>query len=876
MNCRLNIGCRLRDIALACLALAFTASSSLAMDVVLLVDTSGSMGWDVQGRNHTKKDFSPPNRIERVTKALKDYITQLGKLPADQGVRLRLISFNSGVKTNKEFHLSNPQELKAALSTVESFKGEVKPDGDTWLWEAMRTAISESEKYAAQDPDITVCLYVMTDGEYDNKSPDKESDISFAKVIGESKYLGTDSLYGSLVLMGKVGGDGGFGSGYVDDLKQNSGGKFDVQISDDFTLLLPPVIQAGTIVAGQPVTLMDRSPSKFSRYEWLFDGKPVDGSDRTFDYTFPKDGRYVLTVNAYDDKGRRARSRKVITIRSAPVVAEAQVTVNGKSLAEAGEIHPGDLVTLVSKNTANVTEFLWDVNGQKLTGQTVQWKPSRIGKVTILHSVKGTSNSSDAAPHQEAQPISFSVVSPHLTADPQVMVNGKPLAEAGEINPGATVTLVSKNTQNAEQFLWDVNGEKLEGQTVSWSPSKAGEVRIIHSVIGAKVSGGDAVVQRAAAIEFPVVSPHLTADPQVMVNGKPLAEAGEINPGSTITLESRTTANAERFLWDVNGEQLEGQTVSWSPSKAGKVTIVHTVMGKNDGADIAPSQKASPVILNVVNAKLTAKARILDHGKPVEKCDVMAGDTLSLVSESTGPVAKTVWRINGQEMQGSKVDYRIENPGKTVIELLAFGNDGPPVASGEISILAKKRPAYWALVALGIVEMGIFGMFFYLFTGNKLRSCKLKAIENGKIKPLSGVTPRKYWSRWNKKASIPFRMMFKKDKFWNDKPDSKKNCLTISRDTVDVNGPGVKLGCPSASATDGMGYVHLTEIREMKTHEKREYEFRDESDSDNPQKYIFEVMLGRAELWDSALLVFFTLCLLASYFYFYLRIYPQI
>jgi hypothetical protein len=779
-------------VALALMLLAATVSR--AMDVVLLVDTSGSMGWDVQGRNHTKKDFSPPNRIERVTKALKDYITQLGKLPADQGVRLRLISFNSGVKTNKEFHLSNPQELKAALSTVESFKGEVKPDGDTWLWEAMRTAISESEKYAAQDPDITVCLYVMTDGEYDNKSPGKESDISFAKVIGESKYLGTDSLYGSLVLMGKVGVDGGFGSGYVDGLKQNSGGKFDVQISDDFTLLLPPVIQAGTIVAGQPVTLMDRSPSKFSRYEWLFDGKPVEGSDRTFDYTFPKNGRYVLTVNAYDDKGRRARTRKVINVSSAPVTADTQVTVNGKSLADAGEIHPGDLVTLVSKNTSNVAEFAWDVNGEKLSGQTVQWKPSKIGSVKIRHSVSGSGVTPDDVPRSEAPPITFSVVNPHLNADPQVTVNGKPLAEAGEINPGATITLVSRNTANAEQFLWEVNGEKLSGQTVEWHPQKAGKVSIIHSIVGKKDDSGD-----------------------------------------------------------------------------------------------APSITAPKIQIDVVNAKLAAKARILDHGKPIEKCQVMAGDTLSLISDSTGPVTKTAWKINDKQTDGTKIDYLVEKPGKIVIELLAFGPDGTSVASGEISILATKKPAYWSLFALGIIELCFFGFAIYRFSKNSLKYSRLEIFKRNartsNYEPIYTSYILKYWNHWQKKAIIRLNKLKFNLLIHNQATDEARKYflamgddkyLTISSEKLVLAGPDVSIQFsyinPRRGHDDDYSFQEPPNQTKL---ESRYYEVSDLTQAP-PMELAFKISMPTRGTLDWFFVLLTSIVLLGLYFVFYIKFFPKL
>jgi hypothetical protein len=786
MNRPLNIGCSLRLFVVAVLVLAGLSVCSVgAMDVVLVVDTSGSMGWDVAGNNRRSPEFSGPSRIDRVTSALKRYLTLMGQLPADQGVRLRLISFNSGIKTNKEFLLSNPSDLKAALSTVENLKSEVRPDGDTWLWEALRTGISEATAYAKKDPDVTVCLFVLTDGEYDNKSPDREKDISFSKVSGESPLLGGEALYGSLVLLGKLkgaDGKGSFSTEYVEGLKQQAGGKFDIQLSEDFSLILPPIIaESGKIVAGESTVLMDRSLGDFKRYEWQVDGKPVGGTDRALDIVFPKDGKYVVTVKAYDDHGRRARARKVVVIRGGSVAADPQISVNGKPLAEAGEIHPGDKLTLLSRSTKNGVLFLWEIGGEKLEGQVVQWTPSSLGKVTIRHRVTGAKSSTGETPMADSAPIQLNVLPHRLSADPQISVNGKPLVEAGEIHPGDKLTLISRNTAHAEAFLWEVNGEKLEGQTVEWTPARAGRVKISHAVTGGR-NGKD--------------------EPQV--------------------------------------------------------------------------SKSAPIQIEVVNRRITPKALVLDRGKPIEQVDVFAGDTLKLVSESAGPVVKTIWKVNGSEIEGTMIDYKIEKAGPIRIQLMVLGSEGEPVASGEISILAKKRPAYWSLVALGILELGIFSFLWYFFTGNQLKYCKLKATSGIKPLSLSGVKPNKYWSRLHKTASIPFKMLFKDDEYWSKQPNSDRKCLTISRALVSLKGPLMNLGCTFSNTKEGLGDIVFGEDEGKQTKDSRVYNFSDNTDPEKPRRIQFEVTLGRPRIGDGMALVFSSSMILASYFYFYLKIYPNL
>jgi hypothetical protein len=222
------------------------------------------------------------------------------------------------------------------------------------------------------------------------------------------------------------------------------------------------------------------------------------------------------------------------------------------------------------------------------------------------------------------------------------------------------------------------------------------------------------------------------------------------------------------------------------------------------------------------------------------------------------------------------IDYKIEKAGPIRIQLMVLGSEGEPVASGEISILAKKRPAYWSLVALGILELGIFAFLWYFFTGNQLKDCKLKATSGIKPLSLSGVKPNKYWSRLHKTASIPFKKLFKYDKYWNDQPNPDRKCLTISRDLVNVKGPSMKLGCTFSNTKDGLGDIDFAEDEEKQTKYSRVYNFSDETDAENPRRIQFEVTLGRPRIGDAMALGFSSILIFASYTYFYLKIYPNL
>ena len=451
------------------------------MDVVLVVDTSGSMAWDVEGRKKADAKFQAPPRIDRVINAVKAYAR---KLP--DGTRLRLISFNSGVKTNREFIVSDKTrgELIAAIGNLKAEVGS----GDTWLWEAMREGIKAAENYAIQDPDLTVTLYVLTDGEYDNKSSNEE--ISLGKVLGESKSLGGESLYGSLVLLGKLKSQGGaFREEYLQQLKDQAGAKCDVQLDEDFDPLFPPVllVPQEKVVPKQKVVVIEGSDAQFARVEWTLDGKPA-GTKRVLEFTPEKFGRYAVTFRGFDNKGRRARARTVLNVGQEQVKAVPKISIDGKPFETVDTIIQGQRMDLSHESTGPVAKAVWTVDGNQTQAAKLNSVLNRTGDYKISLTVESAPGPTGEVTRTTSEPIVFQVVAPRLMAQPEVSVDGKSLAEAGAIHPGAMLTLVSMNTANAQSFEWQVGDEKLSGQTVTWQVPAAGTYDIVHTVGGADAS----------------------------------------------------------------------------------------------------------------------------------------------------------------------------------------------------------------------------------------------------------------------------------------------------------------------------------------------------------------------------------------------------
>ena len=557
-------------------SLATTLAS--AMDVVLVVDTSGSMGWDVEGHKKNDPKFQGPPRIDRVVAALEDYAK---KLP--DATRLRLISFNSGIKTNREFVISE-QTRGELLAAIGKLKGEVK-SGDTWLWEAMREGIKAAEAYAAGDPDLTVTLYVLTDGEQDNKDPAREPDISLGRILGESKSAGGESLYASLVLLGKLKDQGGaFSKEYLDKLKQDAGTRCEVQLDDDFDPLFPPVllVPQEKVTPKQKVVVIEGSEAKFARVEWTLDGKPA-GTKRVLEFTPEKFGRYSVTFRGYDNKGRRARARIIVNVGQEQVKAIPRVSIDGKPFEAVETIVQGQRMDLSHQSTGPVAKAVWTVNGNQTEAATLNSVLNRVGPYKIALAVESSPGPSGDVTRSTSPPIIFEVVPPSLMAQPEVTVNGKPLAEVGAIHPGDMLTLTSRKPAAVKTFEWKVADETLSGQTVNWPVPAAGTFEIVHTVAGAASGDDTPRKDTAAPITITAVDFELTAVAEVMYRGKPYSESSNIYAGDTLQLVSKSTGPVQSATWTVNGQEIAGNSVSWPIPAPGDIEIRLKVQGLNPG-----------------------------------------------------------------------------------------------------------------------------------------------------------------------------------------------------------------------------------------------------------------------------------------------------
>jgi hypothetical protein len=742
------------------------------MDVVLVVDTSGSMAWDIAGRKKSDPRFQGPPRIDRVVAALQKFVE---KLP-DQA-RLRLISFNNGVKTDIEFKDIDKSVKKQIAATIDGLRKEVAPDGNTYLPEAMEKGLMYADQYASQDPDITATLYVLTDGklDYGDERKNAASQNFLSQVLTKPKHVGTDRLYASLVMLGKLERNGGsFPDKYFEDLDTQGGEKCDVEIDEEFNPLFPAVLKKNmkVVLPGDDVEIYEGSSRPFVKTVWEVDGKEQASPDPiTLSLTNLKAGKHVITFKGFDKEGseRRARARLVLNVGQEPVKAVPEIFIDGKSLASAGQVIQGqELVLKSDKSTGPIAKRMWSVNGDTFDVELLKQPMNKIGTYEIALTVESERTPEGVVSTNRSALISFQVVPPRLMAQPEVTVNGKPLADAGPIHPGAMLALTSKNKTNAKSFEWIVGGKPLTGQMVNWEVPSAGTYQIVHTVVGDSENR-----DTAAPISITAVDPALVAIPEVLYNGKPFSQSSNI----------------------------------------------------------------------------------------------YVGQTLQLVSKSSGPVTSATWTVNGEKIPGAKVPWPISQPGQIEIKLRVEGQNPALVNESDVvKVFAKKRPPVWALWALGILEVGILAFFGWLLTGNQVRDCRL-IITNG---PRPQV--RKFFSRFSKTATIPFNKMLKSKEYWRKAPD--RDAVVISRQSV-AKGPAVKLACTFAPARRGTSDVQFGESKPA-TNTERFYLLEDGRNPEQPQSVEFTLQSAKKSLGDTLMLAAVAAALVAAFFWFYLKVYPAL
>jgi hypothetical protein len=249
-------------------------ATSQGADFVIAVDVSGSMSSAI-GRNDKRV------RIAVVQESLRQYLPGL-----PSGSRLDLIAFNSGIVSEKEILLNNATERDQVLAWVDGLAEWARNNNKTYLWTTVRHALKTASRYLLENPNQSVTVRVLTDGE------DNEGVTTLDSVLQEFlPLLDGKKVRSNLVLLGDL------------EFKTKltlPEGAFEINTNSAWENLFPPVVLfvPGEPSIGEEVRLFENTTKSIYRdYEWQVDGTPV-GKEKVLVWRFtePRNYRVMLKV----------------------------------------------------------------------------------------------------------------------------------------------------------------------------------------------------------------------------------------------------------------------------------------------------------------------------------------------------------------------------------------------------------------------------------------------------------------------------------------------------------------------------------------------------------------------------------------------------
>jgi hypothetical protein len=180
------------------------------------------------------------------------------------------------------------------------------------------------------------------------------------------------------------------------------------------------------------------------------------------------------------------------------------------------------------------------------------------------------------------------------------------------------------------------------------------------------------------------------------------------------------------------------------------------------------------------------------------------------------------------------------------------------------------------LWALGIVEVGLMGLLWHCFTGNRARAFRLESrFDRDSSQPKSHLELAPYWSRFKKIALVPMALAVAKPKklkgrdaeifdFW-----AKEGAKYPNR-KFEVNNKLI-IGCPF----NNLNGIRLDPDSSADKNKPR-FIFTYPDAPEGFKKVFFTFTELAAPIGDKAIVLLGTLALFSIYFLFLVRIYPML
>ena len=606
---------------------------AFAADYVIVVDTSGSMTEAI-----SKSDRRI--RIATVQEALANY---LNTLPRDS--RVYLLSFNTGIRSEKEFIFRTDTEIQGALSWVAGLGGEARTGGNTHLWTTLQRALEIATAYAKQNADQTVVVRALTDG------MDNEGKTSLEAVLGRFPLLDGKSIRANLVLLGDL----------EVKLKQAREG-FEIETKTVWTDLFPPVIQwkPAPVLVGQETSFYDNSQSVYQKYEWLIDGKPI-GNQKVLTQRFDHAGRYRLKLVVVGTSGLRTYSEMDVQ------VVESDLTVD--FVVSQSEIEPNQEIKFFSRVTGKPSSFVWSVDGKEsATQQDCAAKFEAEGEHEVKLIVR------------DAFGKTASRVRAVRVKEPAVEVSFK---GPKEVMTGQAAQFVNECTGNIAKFEWDFgDGQKgIERHPSHVYKNEARSAKDRQIVLRVTTATGKTF--QSAPFTVSVLPATTPPPPQATfkVIGSTPYKAGLL---VQFVDESKGTINS--YAWDFAGD---GSSAERNPehtfSTPGSKLIRLTVSGPG-GTDSA--QKELQVIPRYQPPSGRIKVSATHGTAPVN---------VTLAANLSGDYETVQWTFgDGVTAQETNVTHRFSAVGVYHVKLLATPKDSAQKPYAEQLDITMRAPMSFA------------------------------------------------------------------------------------------------------------------------------------------------------------------------------------
>lgn len=490
-------------------------ASASGADYVFVVDTSGSMTSAI-----SRKDKRI--RISTVQNALRSYLTEL---PTDS--RVTLISFNTGIASEKEMVMRTDSERQEALKWVANLDAEARKNGDTYLWSTLRRALKIASDYSKQSAEQTVVVRVLTDGQ------DTQKRWTLEQVLSEFPDVDGKAIRANLVLLGDL----------EIRLRLPRDG-FDIVQDPYFEHIFPPVIrwEPQDPRVGNSVRFFENSQTTNRLLEWRIDGTLV-GQQKTITNRFTKAGEHIIRLVVTGAGGTKVSATERVTLLEAENVEAPKVEppeppepMIPKFIFSPITPEPGQKVQFLASCSGKPKGYSWQIGGQEfgsaLDAERVFDKEGKFEVKFIVHDSKGNRA-------EKAQTV--------VVAEPMLTVQFRAPNEAA---PGQRVQFANETLGKVNSFGWDFgDGKKSTERNPEHAFENASNVALsLKIVLSATTTTGK--VRFSAPHTLTVLPKKTFAAPQAAF--RVIGEKFRV--GALVQLLDESTGFIDTYEWISAGE----------------------------------------------------------------------------------------------------------------------------------------------------------------------------------------------------------------------------------------------------------------------------------------------------------------------------------